>query len=247
MADALRAAGLVVVEHDGWRERSHGDFTELRGVVWHHDASGKGDSPGVPAYMAHQWDAGNPSANAWVDRAGRWHLIGAGVAWHAGAVLAGKLSNHTSLGVETDHTVGEDWPAQQLDALRRGTAALLLHTTDHLLDFHRLICDPPGRKVDPDGLDIDHERAAVAVALHPRPTGDNDVQLPIVNTGSGHELVRTVQALVNARRVVTPPLKEDGVWGRLTRDAVNHVRALHHMKPGPVDASTWRILLGLVR
>lgn len=247
MADALRTAGLVVVEHDGWRERSHGAFTELRGVVWHHDASHAGDSPGVPAYMARQWDAGEASAHCWVDRTGRWHLIGAGVAWHAGKVLPGRLSNYTSLGVETDHTVGEEWPAQQLYGLRRGTAALLLHTTDHLLDFHRLICDPPGRKVDPDGLDIDHERAAVAVALQPRPTGDNDVQLPIVNSGSPHELVRSVQALINARRLASPPLKEDGLWGKVTTAAVNHARALHHMRPGPVDAPTWRILLGLVR
>jgi hypothetical protein len=143
---------------------------EPRAVVWHHDASPAGDSPGVPAYLAANWQTA--SAQCWVDRYGVWHLIGAGRAPHAGAVLPGKPGNSTSIGVETDHTTGEPWPAPQLNALRRGTRAILTHLRvqpDPGLEFHRTICAPPGRKSDPHGLDLAAERAAVANE------GDDDV------------------------------------------------------------------------
>ena len=47
--DVLRKAGLQVVEYDGWRARG---LSETRtfdpdSVIWHHDASAPGDSPGV--------------------------------------------------------------------------------------------------------------------------------------------------------------------------------------------------------
>lgn len=43
LPDVLRAAGLTVIEHDGWRTRglstSQRFEPEKGGVVWHHDAS----------------------------------------------------------------------------------------------------------------------------------------------------------------------------------------------------------------
>jgi hypothetical protein len=138
-------------------------------VIWHHDASPAGDSPGTLNWMIDNWD--NSSANIWVDRYGAWHLVGTGVAWHAGEVLPGMPGNFESIGIETDHTTDEEWSPQLLDALRRGTAAIFQyqHTGSNSLHFHKTVCDPPGRKVDPDGLDLGTERNNVAAIM----SGDN--------------------------------------------------------------------------
>ena len=164
----LRRAGCEVVTYDHWRSRG-GDFTNLRSVVWHHDASPPGDSPGVVAYMLREAEAGRAWAQLWVSRRGVWHVLGAGVAFHAGRVLSGMPTNRSSLGVETDHTTGEVWPDPLLDSLRAGTAAILAHLgrSEAGLHFHSTICDPPGRKVDPDGLSLIAERARVGRLLVP--------------------------------------------------------------------------------
>lgn len=165
LPDVLRAAGLTVVEHDGWRSRGlAGGVFEPKAVVWHHDASPKGDSPGVPAYMIRNFS--NGAAQLWVSRYGEWHVVAAGRAPHAGVVLPGMPGNSTSIGIETDHTTGEEWPPALLDSLRIGTAAILarLGVGAEGLHFHKTVCSPPGRKVDPDGLSLAAERQAVATA-----------------------------------------------------------------------------------
>lgn len=161
----LRNAGLKVVETPGWAGRSHGQLPQLVKVVWHHDASPPGDSPGALNWMIANWN--NSSAQVWVDNYGTWHLVGAGIAWHAGTVQPGMPGNKDSIGIETDQTTGEAWPAAQLDALRRGTAAILARQAvpTSWLHFHKTICAPAGRKVDPAGLTLADERAAVARIL----------------------------------------------------------------------------------
>lgn len=166
----LRKAGLKVVEHDGWKTRglSTSSSFEPRYIVWHHDASAKGDSPGVPAYMIRNYNVAG--AQLWVDRAGVWHIIASGRAAHAGATR-NSVTNNNSIGIETDHTTGEAWPEAQLESLRLGTAAMLEHLkrTAHAgLHFHKSICYPVGRKVDPDGLDLDVERVRVARVVDQR-------------------------------------------------------------------------------
>ena len=160
LADDLRAAGVQVVEHPGWKLRGHGPFRTARlSAVWHHDASGPGPSPYSAQSQIDRVDAGDGvSGNVWVDTFGVWHLLVGEVAWHAGAVLPGKPDNWDSVGIETDHTTGEAWPIPQLWALRVGTRVLLARTGGQL-EFHSSICDPPGRKTDPDGLDLGTERS----------------------------------------------------------------------------------------
>lgn len=166
-AGVLKNEGLTVVEHKGWRTRGLSTVLrwEPKSIVWHHDASAKGDSPGVPNYMISNFKSAG--AQIWVDRKGRWHLVAAGRAAHAGKTLKGKPTNFNSIGIETDHTVGEDWPAEQLASLRQGTAALLKYmgSSTSKLEFHKTICSPPGRKVDPHGLDLGTERARVAALM----------------------------------------------------------------------------------
>ena len=186
---ALRAAGITVKETSGWTGRSHGAYPDRVKIVWHHDASPPGDSPGALDWMLSSWP--NSSANIWVDRYGTWTMVGTGVSWHAGRVLSGMPDNFSSLGIETDHTTNEAWPAAQIDSLRKGTAALLKKqgVGSDWLHFHKTICSPVGRKSDPSGLELGPERARVGSLMSgggtapskptpPKPpAGDDDLPL----------------------------------------------------------------------
>lgn len=193
LPDVLTAAGVKVVTYPGWATRSSlgkrnpgpaGPLATTRpAVLWHHDASPPGDSPGaLNNWMRPQLAVpGAASANVWVDRAGTWHILAAGTTWHAGDVNDSRWSNNNSIGIETDHTTGEDWPPALLSSLRRGTAAILTHvgrTPEDGLNFHKHVALPRGSKVDPDGLDLTYERATVG-ALMTNPTqGEDDMADP---------------------------------------------------------------------
>lgn len=172
LPDVLRAAGINVVLHKGWKTRglSTAQRFEPRAFTWHHDASARGSSPAVPQAMIDRF--ATAAAQCWVclgckgaHPVGTWHIIASGRAPHAGAVLPGMPGNPDSVGVETDHTTGEAWHPDLLASLRKGTAAALAHmhiSADRGLHFHKTVCSPPGRKPDPDGLDLKTERARVA-------------------------------------------------------------------------------------
>jgi hypothetical protein len=157
---ALQAAGVRVVVHPevGWL--GHGALRD-HNIVWHHDASPPGDSPGALRWMKSNFKVS--SAQIWVDRYGTWHFISYGIAWHAGRVNDNRFDNYRSVGIETDHTTGEEWPSALLASLRKGTAVVLRHEGKGVdsLAFHKTICVPPGRKSDPDGLSLSVERNAV--------------------------------------------------------------------------------------
>lgn len=224
LPDVLRGAGLDVVTYGGWETRGHSlkrngvtlsesGFTDLTHVTWHHDASRPGPSPGVPKYMLGNWD--KSAAQLWVSEAGVWHVLAAGAAFHAGKVRPGKPGNRQSLGVETDHTTGEDWPPALLRSLRVGTAAILDHletTAAAGLEFHKTICEPPGRKTDPDGLDLLTERVMVARLMAPpsllRTTPPASPEDPVTDEQLARVLLpllerQTIQ-ITGGRRVRTP-------------------------------------------
>lgn len=180
-ADILRAAGCRVMIASTWPSKPLGPVPDPpRAIVWHHDASPPGPSPGALSWITSSYAGQKPSAQFWVDTQGTWWLIGQGKAWHAGTVgppYKGVADSANSVGIETDHTVGEPWPPVMLDSLRRGTAALLKawgHGPDRLY-FHKQIGYPYGRKVDPAGLDLEPERQRVGELMRggapaPKPT-----------------------------------------------------------------------------
>ncbi len=176
MADVLRAGGLTVQEHPGWKTRTQtdGPFAP-RALIFHHDASAVGPSPTVPAYLA---DTSHPGAQLWVAYDGTWHTIAAGRMWHAGAgggwgVIPAQAGNTFSVGVETDHTTGEPWPPAQLAAIIKGVAALCSH---YGWDPAIAVCGhkeyAPLRKVDPAPMDMAWFRSQLAaIPSPPPPTG----------------------------------------------------------------------------
>lgn len=164
--DIIRSEGLAVGVAPGFATRSHGELERNPPyLVWHHDASPMGPSPGVLSWLIANWNSA--SAQCWVDYYGKWWFVGAGVAYHAGATLPGMPTNQTSIGIETDYTVGETIPWSMYDSLRRGTAAIFRANKQSVSDlhFHKTICKPVGRKSDPWGLNLATERAAVAVLM----------------------------------------------------------------------------------
>ena len=158
-------------------------YTELRGIMLHHDASPQG-----PSFGARDWcmywarDAsGNditPAAAIWVDMTGKWWIYAAGRTNHAGVGASPLAPNSTGnavyLGIECDHTLNEPWPREQLDSIRRGIAVLMKHyklDPAVALEFHKTYALPVGRKNDPDRLDLKKERRRVARLMKADQTG----------------------------------------------------------------------------
>lgn len=163
LADVARAAGLDVVEQDGWktRARSSGGYSGNRPwcVMWHHTASSAGSSPeSDAAYMSYGADA-RPIANVMVDRTGVVWVLAAGatntngtgnpLTFTRGTVPTDQMNTH-AIGVEMQNTgVGEPYAPEMVDAMFRLSLALS--------SFYGLAPDDVathasysvGRKIDP--------------------------------------------------------------------------------------------------
>ena len=88
------------------------------------------------------------------------------------ALAPNSTGNQYYLGIETDHNTGEKWTKEQIDSLRKGTAALMKHyglDPKVALEFHKTYA--PGRKNDPDGLNLTVERRRVARLMKSDQTG----------------------------------------------------------------------------
>ena len=154
----LRKAGVAVIgetydrgPYSGktWKTvgfRGQG-YQAFKHILWHHDASPQGDSPGALDWCKYMEIA--PAGGVWVcsgcngkHASGTWHILAAGLSNHAGTGgndprKGGNTwgvpvdgMNAVALGIETDHTYNESWSGAkkqaQLNSLRRGTAALML-------------------------------------------------------------------------------------------------------------------------
>lgn len=175
LADVLRAEGLKVVEHDGWKQRGHGDFLDIRGVLCHHTAGGGTEDwrvvqfgrPGLPG----------PLSQLVLERDGTFRVIAVGVCWHAGRGWKTGWpldnANYHTIGIEAvNNGVGQPWPAVQLDAYKRGCAAILRRIGRGSGDCvgHKEYSSEG--KIDPAGIDMNAFRRDVQ-ALIDNPTGED--------------------------------------------------------------------------
>ncbi|MFF3211843.1 N-acetylmuramoyl-L-alanine amidase [Streptomyces sp. NPDC002886] len=143
---ALRGEGLTVVEVGGWRthNRDHkGPWGPVHGVMLHHTVT-HGTAYTVQLCRDGRPDLPGPLCHGVITKDGRVHLVGRGRANHAGAGDSGVLAaviaekrlppdqhadtdgNRHFYGFECENLGdGEDpWPAAQLDAMARASAAL---------------------------------------------------------------------------------------------------------------------------
>jgi hypothetical protein len=170
LADVLRAEGLHVYEVPGWKTRQTRPGFAPVGVVWHHTATGTNwSNQNVRQLLtAGRSDLSGPLSQLGLERDGTFVVIAAGRCNHNGF---GQWGND-SVGIEAyNDGKGEPWPAVQVDAYVRGTAAICRRSGwDQTRVLGHKETDPD-RKVDPAGLDMDAMRRRVAAALRPESKG----------------------------------------------------------------------------
>jgi N-acetyl-anhydromuramyl-L-alanine amidase AmpD len=168
----LLDAGLKVAEQPGWRTRGRGDVGTIKGVICHHTAGPKtGIMPSLGVVTNGRSDLPGPLSQLCLGRDGTFFVIAAGRANHAGAgnwqgVTTG---NSSFIGIEAENTGqttgpnADPWPAVQLDAYRRGVAAILkkIKANAIMCCGHKEYALPMGRKSDPT-FDMDDLRMQVA-------------------------------------------------------------------------------------
>jgi hypothetical protein len=135
MADVLRAAGLHIVEVDGWqtRARKSGGYASNRPwcVMWHHTASQATPDQDI-AYIIGADTA--PISNLYLDRTGCIHVIAAGATNTNGKGGPQQFSrgtvpldcmNEYAVSIEAANSgLGEPWPQVQIDAFFAASIAL---------------------------------------------------------------------------------------------------------------------------
>lgn len=179
LASVLRDAGLTVIEQPGWQTRGHGDMGTVRGVMIHHTAGAKGkNAPSLNIVQNGRPDLKGPLSQLLLARDGTYYVVAAGLCSHAGAgawqgITAGNAS---FIGIEAENTGLPDdpWPEVQMDAYKRGTAALMMKIRAPIIMCvgHKEYALPKGRKSDPS-FDMNRFRSEVAALMGgalPEPT-----------------------------------------------------------------------------
>jgi peptidoglycan hydrolase-like protein with peptidoglycan-binding domain len=154
--DALLQAGLKVAKCDGWEQRGVGEIGRTLGVICHHTGgSRRGNMAALQTLIDGRSDLRGPLAHLGLGRDGTYYMIAARRANHAGQGAWNGLSNGNGnfVGIEAQNAGSPDdpWPEVQLDAYRRGVAALLRHLglPASACAGHGEYALPRGRKVDP--------------------------------------------------------------------------------------------------
>jgi hypothetical protein len=167
----LTDAGLIVIEVPGWQNRGHGDAGQVLGVLCHHTCGPlHGDLPDLSVLVDGRPDLGGPLCNLGLGRSGHYWMIAAGKGWHAGAGEWQGITDGNAhfIGIEAEN-VGDGtdpWPDVQMDAYRRGCAAILNHigANPMMCAGHKEYALPHGRKDDPN-FDMNQFRASVAALM----------------------------------------------------------------------------------
>jgi hypothetical protein len=255
LPQVLKDAGLKVATVDGWENRGRGDVSSIVGVICHHTAGPKiGNMPSLKTLVNGRSDLAGPLAQLGLGRDGSYIVIAAGRCNHAGAGEwhGVKTGNSSFIGIEAENTGKPDdlpWPEVQMDAYRRGVAAIL-KKIGRPADFcagHREYATPPGRKTDPD-FEMNLFRAGVAAILAgtapaptlipaAEPTAQPGVPTPrpTLRRPATGDLVKQLQTKLG----VDP----DGSFGAKTEVAVRAFQRNHGLVPdGIVGPKTWVIL-----
>lgn len=134
----------------------------------HHTAGpAPGEAPSLAVVRDGRPDLAGPLAHLVLGRSGTVYVVAAGRAWHAGASSWDGMTglNDRFLGIEAESVGdGRDWTAAQRDCYPRLVAALLhyMRRPAARAASHAEVATPPGRKIDPAGIDMNQLRATVA-------------------------------------------------------------------------------------
>jgi hypothetical protein len=240
LPDVLRNAGLAVQEHDGWKDHGHGDVGRILGVICHHTGTATPGAMPTLNVLINGVTQGKtritgPLAQLGLGRDGTYHVIAAGKAYHAGTGSWQKLTNGNAnfIGIEAENSGAEPWPDMQLEAYRKGVAAILEHV-DRAVEFcagHKEYALPRGRKDDPS-FDMDVFRDSVAELL-------GVTSQPTLKRGSTGPAVRRLQELLH----IDTSQGGAGTFGPRTEAAVKAFQTAHGLNPdGIAGPETWALL-----
>jgi hypothetical protein len=152
MADEFRAAGLKVIEVDGWESRgrpaSTGSYDPRHGVTNHHTgvrSSASSPGPTLKTLVAGRSDLPGPLAPWSVRYDGVVVVIAAGRCNHAGrvgkagvpGVAIGADGNAVFMGDEVDTNGTQDMPPEQIHAIAVTNAVYLKHFDRDIDRVHR--------------------------------------------------------------------------------------------------------------
>jgi N-acetylmuramoyl-L-alanine amidase len=193
----LKNAGLKVAEDPGWMNRGHGDVNTIKGVMCHHTAGAKtGNMPSHNFIITGSSKLPGPLAQLGLGRDGTFYVIAAGKCFHAGKGVWQGLTdgNGNFIGIEAENTGGTHnpprpknpptrpkadppfdlpWPDEQMDAYRRGVAAILKHIGQKAIMCcgHKEYRLPIGFKDDPtfDMVQFRTDVAAIMTGSAPTP------------------------------------------------------------------------------
>lgn len=134
IAARLRAAGLTVVEVNGWQTRGSSSFSP-KGSVDHHTAGARnGNAPSLGTCINGRSDLPGPLCNVLIGRDGTCYVIAAGRANHAGkGGWQGLSGNSTVYGIERENvgTTAEPWTPLQTSTAARAHVALMAWKGDY--------------------------------------------------------------------------------------------------------------------
>jgi N-acetyl-anhydromuramyl-L-alanine amidase AmpD len=175
LADVLRAEGVNLVEYPGWRDRGHGDFKDIRGVMVHHTGS---DTATAASIANGRPDLAGPLSQLHIARDGTVTVVAVGVAWHAGVGmypwLPTNMGNWHLIGIEcansgTSPTAPhrQNWPDAQYFALVDSCAAInrrLAQNASRTIG-HKEYAGRAQGKWDPGAIDMDILRADIQARI----------------------------------------------------------------------------------
>jgi hypothetical protein len=173
LADVLRAAGLTVVETDGWQDRTatSGPQPAPVGVLEHHTAtpaSYENPAPSVQLCIDGRPDLAGPLCHAVIGFDGVVHMIAAGRANHAGKAKASGPNpegdgNTLYVGFEWDYQGVDQGPSpEQYGAALKATRAVLNHLARPMDAARGHKETSVTGKIDPGHVDLDRFRAELA-------------------------------------------------------------------------------------
>jgi len=249
LAQVLLDAGLKVAEQPGWKDRGRGEIGPIKGVICHHTAGAKnGIMPSLRVIIEGRDDLPGPLAQLGLGRDGTYFVVAAGRCNHAGVGnWQGFTSGNTNfIGIEAENTGNADdrpWPPIQIDAYKRGVAAILkkIKADPIMCAGHKEYALPHGRKDDPD-FDMNDFRMQVAAIMSGNapapsiiPTTDASGR-PTLRRDATGDLVKEIQTKIG--------VSVSGVFDAMTEAAVRQFQRNHRLVPdGIVGPRTWAALL----